>query len=73
MQDMVNEGEKYRAQTFNISGFALMSLLGKILMQPFETYKEYGLLRFVCYTVFCLMLFIWGLFLIQKGYETIDE
>ena len=70
---MINESEKYRAQTFNISGFALMSLFGKIMMQPLETFKEYGLLGFVCYTIFCLLLFFLGLYLIQKGYETLDE
>lgn len=70
---MASEGDKYRAQTFNISGFALMSLLGKILMQPLETYHEYGLMGFICYTMFCLLLFIWGLFLIQRGYEEVER
>ena len=70
---MTSEGEKYKAQTFNISGFALMSLFGKIMMQPLETFKEYRLIGFICYTIFCLLLFALGLYFIQKGYETLDE
>jgi hypothetical protein len=70
---MISEGEKYRAQTFNIGGFALMAPLGKIAMQPLETYNEYGLVGFVCYTIFCLLLFSLGLYFIQKGYEVLNE
>lgn len=70
---MTSEGDKYRAQTFNISGFALMSLLGKILMQPLETFNEYGLIGFICYTIFCAVLFICGFLLIQRGYEITEE
>ncbi len=70
---MISEGKKYRAQTFNIGGFALMSLFGKIAMQPLETFKEYGLIGFVCYTVVSIILFILGVLLIQRGYEAVDE
>ena len=70
---MISEGGKYRAQTFNIGGFALMSLFGRIMMQPLETFKEYGLIGFICYTVLGIILFILGVLLIQRGYEAIDE
>ena len=70
---MISEGEKYRAQSFNISGFALMSLFGRIVMQPLETFKEYGLIGFICYTITSIMFFIFGVILIQMGYEATDE
>ena len=70
---MISEGEKYRAQTYNISGFALMSLFGRIAMQPLEIYHEYSLIGFICYTIFCSILFICGLLLIQRGYEEIER
>ena len=50
-----------------------MSLFGRILMQPLETFKEYGLIGFVCYTVVSIILFILGVLLIQRGYEAVDE
>ena len=42
-------------------------------MQPLETFKEYGLIDFVCYTFICVVFFVFGLLLIQRGYEALDE
>ena len=70
---MLPEKEKYRAYTFNISGFALMAPFGKIVLEPTLTFKEFGPYGLIFYGTFCVFLFLFGLVLITKGYDILGR
>lgn len=64
---MITEGQKYTAYTINISGFALITPIGKIVLEPISTFSEFGLNGFLIYSVFCLILASIGIFLLLYG------
>lgn len=71
---MVTELDKYRAQYFQISGFCLMSPLGKIILNLFDyELKEILTIKFLICSVIALLLFYLGLVLIFKGEEKLEE
>jgi len=57
----------YRAWTFNISGFALMTPLGHIFMDPIYIFTKFMLIWGSIYFISCLISFICGLYLIEAG------
>ncbi|MBI3589843.1 MAG: hypothetical protein HY094_00495 [Candidatus Melainabacteria bacterium] len=69
---MILERQKYSAYTFNVAGFALMTPVGRLFLQPLEIFKEYGLIMFMSYGIICLGLFLCGVFFILKGFEILD-
>ena len=69
---MILERQKYSAYTFNIAGFALMTPMGRLFLQPLEIFKEYGITMFISYGIICFGLFLFGMFLILKGFEILD-
>ena len=72
MLSMVLERQKYSAYTFNVAGFALMSPMGRLFLQPLEVYKEYGIIMLIIYSIICFGLFLFGMILILKGFEILD-
>lgn len=64
---MTTDEQKYRAYTFNIAGFALMTPLGSIFLNPLTLLKEYSLMGRISYSLICLGLFFVGLKLIDIG------
>lgn len=64
---MTTEEQKYRAYTFNISGFALMTPFGKICLDPLTFFKQYELVGSVIYILISFGLFISGFMLIEFG------
>ena len=65
---MVREQEKYVAYSFNIAGFALVSPLGKIILDALEIYEGFRLSWFfIGYIVFCTLLAIIGVWSIFYG------
>ena len=69
---MITEEQKYRSEIFKISGFATMSPFGRLFLQPIEIFTTYGTMASVCYIIISVGLFLIGLLLILKGYESVD-
>jgi len=69
---VITEEQKYRAYTFNIAGFALMTPLARIVADPLATFKEYGLNGFIVFFIFCLFLFFAGIVFISIGRGILD-
>lgn len=65
--DSIEKERDYRVRTFNIAGFALMTPLGHILMDPVTLFNQFRLIGFICYSAFCLLLFSAGAYLIDIG------
>lgn len=61
------KAREYRARTFNFGGFALMTPLGHIFIDPVTLYNQMGLIGFIFYILSCFSLFFVGLFLIEIG------
>ncbi len=70
---MVTEKDKYRAQFYQISGFALMSPLGKLIID-LKTLKieDFHFILFI-YTFIYAVLFLCGMLLICKGLDFLEE
>lgn len=67
------EAERFRSDVFKIAGFALMTPIGKIFLQPLEFFREYGLIFSTLYSIGSLFLALIGFYLIIKCYnELID-
>lgn len=64
---VITEEQKYRAFTFNVAGFALMTPLGKVVLDFSDLIKNYGLDWFFAHIVISALLFLWGLTCIEKG------
>lgn len=64
---MEDDLDKYDADMFRIGAFSLMTLLGKVFLYPYETFKEYGLIGFCIYVIIAGVFFYAGLVLLLKG------
>ena len=72
---MISESEKYRAYTYNIAGFALLTPLGKLILDPITTamiLEKFGLLIFAGYVSLCILLAIIGCRAIAIGRDILD-
>ncbi len=70
---MIIEEEKYRAYTFNFAGFAVMTPLGKLVLENVKLYNELGLLWFLINLFGSICLFVWGLTLVEQGRTILDK
>lgn len=64
---VITEEQKYRAYTFNIAGFALMTPAGKVVLDFANIIKDLGYIGFFAYVLTSLLLFILGLTFIELG------
>ena len=72
---MTSEGEKYRAYTYNIAGFALLTPLGKLILDPITTamiLEKFGPLIFTGYVSLCILLAMTGFRAIAIGHDILD-
>lgn len=70
---MITDKDKYRAQCYQIGGFALMSPLGKTIMDLRSMSPgDYSFVFFV-YCIGYITLFLCGMLLIDKGLYFLDE
>ena len=69
---MVSELDKYRVEIFKIAGFALMTPFARIIVEPIVVFNELGLIMFIGYSIFVLLLFFTGFLLILKGCDILD-
>ena len=70
---MVKEVDKYSAEILKIAGFALMTLFGRVALQPTVVFNELGLTGFIFYIIFSLFLFFIGVLMLVKGYDILDK
>ena len=64
---MITEEDKYRAYTFNIAGFASMSLFGKIVIGNIKLFHELGPVWFTINCLISIPLLLLGLTLLEIG------
>ena len=64
---MISEEDKYKAYTFNIAGFAAMTPFGKIVLENVKLFYEIGPLALFINIIVGMILFVWGLTLIERG------
>ena len=72
---MVAEEQKYRAYTYNIAGFALLTPLGKLILDPITTtmiLEKFGPLIFIGYVSLCILFAIAGFRAIAIGRDILD-
>ncbi len=70
---MASDLQKYRAQIFQISGFGFMSPLGKIILDSKDIKFENLNLWLLVYFLFSLILTYFGMILILKVEEKLEE
>ena len=64
---VITEEQRYKAYTYNIAGFALMTPVGKIVLNYMEIFKETGPIMFIINSLVALFLFTLGLTFIEIG------
>lgn len=70
---MISDLQKYRAQVFQISGFALMAPVGKFVLDLKDTKPgDMDIWYFIC-LVIAFMLGYFGIIFIFKGEEKLEE
>ena len=65
--DNLEKEREYRSRTFNFGGYALMTPLGHIVINPTAVLGKLNLIWAVMYFIFCFALFLGGLCLIEIG------
>ena len=70
---MITEEQRCRAYTINIAGFALMTPLGKIVLEYASLFKEMGLILFFLNVFISGILFIFGLTFVDHGRSILNE
>ncbi len=71
---MVSEIQKYQAQFFQVSGFCLMTPLGKLILDFLDFKLSYILtLKFIIYLTFTIFLTCLGIMLVIQGIEILGE
>ncbi len=70
---MVSDEQLYRAYTFNVAGFALMTPFGKLILDVLSIYKEFEFnILSSGYIIFCFWLVIAGFRSIAHGRDILD-
>ena len=70
---VTTEEQRYKAYSFNIAGFAMMTPLGKIVLDYVPIFRELGLGWFVFNVFLSLFLFIAGLTFVEHGRTMLEE
>ena len=70
---VIIEEQKYKAYTYNVAGFAMMTPLGKIVLDYYEILQMTGPIVFVINFLVSIFLFIAGLTFIELGRSILDE
>ena len=70
---MVTKQQEYQAQFFQISGFCLMTPLGKLVLNFLDFELKDLTLKFFLYCLFTLFLLYLGIILVLHGMEPLEE
>lgn len=69
---MTDDIQKYRAMTFQLAGFALMSPFGNLIIKAFELELLKMGLKLLIFILIYLLLFCGGIILITKGMSILE-
>lgn len=70
---MIAEYKSYQSEVFKISGFALMTPLGRFILNLIEVGVNYSIIQFFINAFIAFLLFILGIMAIQRGFEIVEE
>ena len=73
--DKQSEQQKYRAYTYNIAGFALITPFGRLILDPITTaqiFEKFGPLIFAGYIFLCILFAMAGFKSISIGRDIFD-
>lgn len=70
---MITDEQKYRSEINKISGFALMTPLGRIFIDPFTVFGESSLGILLGYSLICCLLFVSGAIFVARGHAIVDK
>jgi len=70
---MPTKEDEYKAQSYQIVGFALMSPFGRICLQPTVVFNELGPFGFILYLGLSVLAFLVGFIFIDTGRVTLKE
>ena len=65
----MSKDNEYRAETFRIFGLSAMAPFGKVIFTLSELKLEEVNTQLIIYSVISLVLVLFGIILIQRGYE----
>jgi len=68
---VITEEQKYRAETSKIAGFALMTPIGRIVLDPLLL-EEFGFIGGIAYLMVAILLCLCGIVAVVKGCDILD-
>ena len=69
---MISEDQKYRSEAFRISGFALMTPIGKLVLDVIGSNFANLSSALIPGFMVSFLLFLGGIIMIQRGYESVQ-
>ncbi len=69
---MVTEAQKYRAQFLQISGFCLMTPIGRLVLEFLDSGWDDLTIKFFFYLIITLVLAYWGIRFIIRGMASVE-
>ena len=69
---MISEEQKYLADVYKLCGFALMSPLGRFAFILSDIDFNLYNIKLITHLITSILLFIWGVTMIQKGYKEVS-
>lgn len=70
---MIQENQKYRVEALKICGFATMTPIGKLFLDLFDQGFQNPHPNLLIKITVSLILFTFGIILVQVGYEELDD
>lgn len=70
---MITKEREYKATTYQVAGFSMLSPFGRFFLDPFTLFKESSGLNLFIYFAICVLLVFCGLILIEKGRDILRD
>ena len=70
---MISKETEQKSEVLKIVGFALLTPLGRIFVEPIVVLNEFGFIGLICYIIFGFTIGTFGLTCILRSCEILEE
>ena len=70
---LIQEHQKYRAEVFKIFGIALMTPMCRVVLTFLDFGTQMFNIQYLTNVLFSLVLFVFGVIMIQVGFECVQD
>ena len=70
---MISKQTQQKAEVLKIAGFALLTPLGRVFVEPAVVFNEFGFLGFIIYLIFAFSVGIFGISCILRSCDILSS